>query len=97
MGWLDWIIGAALTAAAAWLIAESVSYFITKKNLRQLLLKKKNESNFQNAAAAMIRNNTGHEISFDMFDEYNNNLGGGKVSSSAGVSSDIHSGDVILL
>lgn len=97
MGWLDWLIGAAITAVAAWLIAETVSYFVTKQSLRQLILKKKNSSQFRNAQLAMIQNNDGHEVSFDLFDESNTNLGRGKVTSNAGISHDIRYGDLIEL
>ena len=97
MGWLEWLIGAALSVAAAWLIAETVSYFVTKQSLRQLILQNKNSSQFQSATSAMIKNNTGHEVTFDMLDGYGNNLGSGKVTSNAGISSDIRYGDAIIL
>lgn len=103
MSWLDWLIGAAVTVAAAWLIAETVSFFITKRSLRQLLLEKKERGTFGSgcdfsaAAAAMISSNTGHEITFDMFDEYSRSLGRGRIVSDAGISQDIQVGDVIYL
>lgn len=97
MGWLDWLIGAALTAVAAWLIAETVSYFVTKQSLRQLIRNKKNTNQFRNAQIAMIHNNDGHEVSFDLFDENNTNLGRGKVTSNAGISNDIRNGDILTL
>lgn len=97
MGWLDWLIGAAITAVAAWLVVETVSYFINKQNLRQLMLEKKAEKHLDNAAISMIRNNTGREVSFDFLDSMNRNLGSGKITSNAGISSDIRQGDVIKL
>ena len=97
MGWLDWLIGAAISAAAAWLIAETVSYFVTGKNLKQLLQEKRSEKQFSTATKVLIKNNTGHELTFDMLDAYNTNLGSGKVTSNAGISRDIRPGDVITL
>lgn len=97
MGWLDLLIAAALSVAAAWLIAETVSYFVTGKNLRQLLLEKKSEQQFSTVAKTLIKSNTGHELTFDMFDNFNTNLGSGKVTSNVGISNDIRPGDVIVL
>lgn len=94
---LDFLMRVAITATAAWLIAEVVSYFVTKQNLRQIIIEKKNSSQFQNAVCAMIKNNNGHECSFDMLDSFDNNLGSGKVSSDIGISNDIQSGDIIIL
>ena len=101
MGFLEWLIQTAvqtaITVAVAWLITETVSYFVTKARLRQLILEKKNQGQFQSAIRVMITNNDGHEVGFDMFDDYNTNLGSGKVTSYEGVSSDIRRGDEIIL
>ena len=98
MGLLDWLIGAALSVAAAWLIAETVSYIINKKSLGQWLSEKKCSGEIdQNAVKACIKNKNGHELTFDMLDRFNTNLGSGKVASNAGISNDIRVGDVIML
>ena len=101
MGLADWLIQAAIRAAVrvaiVWLIKETVSYFLTKSGLRQLILEKKSEGQFNSAVKAMIKNNNGHEVDFDIFDSYDTNLGSGKVASNEGVSNEIRSGDVIIL
>ena len=101
MGLLDWLVQfaveTAIRVAIVWLIKETVSYFLTKSGLRQLILQKKNEGQFESAVKAMIKNNNGHEVDFDLFDTCNTNLGSGKVASNEGVSNDIRSGDVIIL
>ena len=101
MGLLDFLfqvaVETAIRVAIVWLIKETVSYFLTKSGLRQLILEKKNSGQFNSAVKAMIKNNNGHEVDFDLFDKSNVNLGSGKVSSNKGVSNDINSGDVIVL
>ena len=101
MGWVEMLlqfaVEAAVAAVAVWLITETVNYFVTKSKLRQLIIQKKAESQFNTAVRALIKNNNGHEVTFDMFDSTNKNLGAGKVTSDVGIANDIRSEDVIIL
>lgn len=98
---IEWLIEmaiqAAIAAAVVWIVSETVNYFVTKSNLRQLIAQKKCEGQFNSAVKAMIKKNDGHEVTFDIFDATNKNLGTGKVSSDVGISNDIRSEDVIIL
>lgn len=97
MSWINWLIKAALTVVAVWLITETVSYVITKQSLRNLLLQKKSKRKFEDLVSVIIQKSDGHEVTFDMFDSQQNNLGSGKVTSKAGVSKDIYAGELIVL
>lgn len=98
MGWLNWLLGAALAVGAALLVAETVSYLITKQSLRNFIINQRNtRRELSNAVAAMVKNIDGHSVSMDFLDSFDRNLGSGKVTSSTGVSSEIRSGDVIKI
>ena len=97
MGWLEFLLGAALAAGAAYLVVKTVSYFVDRSRLREIMIEQKNEKNLNNVVKSCIKNNDGHECTFDFMDSFNNSVGSGKVSSTGGITKDVQQGDVIWL
>ena len=101
MGFFEWLLQAAvqtaITVAAVWLIKETLNCVITKRNFYRYLMQLRQREEFQNLGSAMIKNKTGHEVEFSMFDTQGTDMGDGKVSSDYGVSDDMRIGEVIVI
>ena len=97
MGWLGWLLGAALAIGGAILISEVISGIINKQSLISWLRQKRSAGQIPYASKVLLKNKSDHAVDASLLDDSNRDLGTVRASSNYGVSNELQNGTIVYL